>query len=227
VVGVAKGNFMNLSTSLALYAVVNKELTGEIEFPGSETFYNMFDSFTYAPLHADFQLWAALEPRCGNQAFNVVNGDVETWANMWPKVAKRFGCKVPSKQFERKTPESSQMKLADVPPFEDIAAVTGMEGKIKQGVVEQRIDLVKWSKKPEVKKTWERIAERDGLEKDAFEKATWDFLGFVLGRNYNIVISMSKAREYGFNGYKDTWQSFMNTFDELEKLKILPKVDRL
>lgn len=225
-IGVAKGNFMNLSTSLALYAVVNKELTGELEFPGSETFYNMFDSFSYAPLHADFQLWAASEPRCGNQTFNVVNGDVESWANMWPKVAKRFGCKVPPRQFERKTLESSQMKLAEVPPFEDIAALTGMEGKIQQGVVEQRIDLVKWSKKPEIIKTWEKIAERDGLEKDVFEKATWDFLGFVLGRNYNIVISMSKAREYGFNGYKDTWQSFVDTFDELEKLNILPKVDR-
>jgi hypothetical protein len=137
----------------------------------------MFDCFTYSKLHADFQLWAALEPKCANQAFNVVNGDAETWANMWPKLAKRFGCKIPPKQFERPTPMSSEMKLAEVPPFEDLAAVTGMEGKIKQGKVEQRIDLVKWSKKPEVVKAWEKIVEREGLEKDAFEKATWDFLG--------------------------------------------------
>jgi hypothetical protein len=47
-----------------------------------------------------------------------------------------------------------------------------------------------------------------------------------LGRNYNIMISMSKAREFGYQGYKDTWQAFVNTFDELEKLKILPAVDR-
>ena len=37
---------MNLASSVAIYAVVNKELTGELEFPGSEKFYNMFDCFT-------------------------------------------------------------------------------------------------------------------------------------------------------------------------------------
>lgn len=223
VIGVAKGNFMNLATSLGLYTVVNKELTGELESPGSETFYNYFDCYTDAKLHADFNVWAAQEPQCANQAFNVVNGDVETWANMWPKLAKRFGCKVPSRQFEWKTPDSSQMKLAEVPPYEDVASVTGMEGKVPRGVVEQRIDLVKWSRNPEVKETWEKIAQREGFEKDAFEKATWDFLGFVLDRNYNIVISMSQARKFGWTGYIDTWESFDNTFKGLEELKIFPK----
>lgn len=132
------------------------------------------------PLHADFQLWVALKPRYRKQAFNVVDGDVETWANMCPKVANRFSCKVPAKQFERKTPESSQMKLADVPPFEDIATVTGMEGEIKQGVVEQRIDLVKWSKKTDVKKTWERVAERDWLGVGCLWESDLGFLGFRL-----------------------------------------------
>ena len=56
VIGVAKGNFMNLATSLGLYAVVNKELTSELEFPGSETFYNYFDCYTDAKLHADFNV---------------------------------------------------------------------------------------------------------------------------------------------------------------------------
>lgn len=143
---------------------------------------------------------------------------------MWPKLAKRFSCKVPSKQFERETPDSSQKKLAEVPPFEDLAAATGMKGKVPQGVVEQRIDLVKWSQKAEVKEAWRKVAEREGLEKDAFENATWDFLGFVLGRNYNIVISMSKARKYGWTSYIDTWESFDNTFKALEELKFLPRL---
>jgi hypothetical protein len=217
---------MNLSTSLALYAIVNKELSGELEFPGSQFFYTSFDTFTYAPLHADFQLWAALEPKCGNEAFNVHNGDIESWSNMWPKLAKHFGCKVPANQFERPTPGSSRMELHENPPLQDYYESAGLESAVSRGVVEQRIDLVKWSQKPEVKAAWEKIAERDGLEKDAFEKATWDFLGFVLGRNYPIVISASKARAFGFNGYIDSWQSFVQTFEELEKLKIVPKVNR-
>jgi hypothetical protein len=223
VIGVARGNFMNLSTAVALYAAVSKELGGELEFPGSETFYSRFDSFTSARLHAAFSLWAILEPKCANQAFNVVNGDTESWSNLWPKVAKKFGCKVPSRQFERKTPESSEMKLVPVPPFEDLAAVTGMEGRIGQGKVQQRIDLTKWSQKREVKEAWLRIAEREGLERDSLEKATWAFLGFVLGRNYDIVISMSKARKLGWTGYIDSWQALEESFDELAGEKIAPK----
>jgi hypothetical protein len=115
------------------------------------------------------------------------------------------------------------VKLAEVPPYEDVAGVTETEGKVPPGVVEQRIDLVKWSRNPEVKKTWDKIAQREGLEKDTFEKATWNFLGFVLGRNYNIVISTNKARKFGWTGYIDTWESFDNTFKGLEELKILAK----
>ena len=49
------------------------------------------------------------------------------------------------------------------------------------------------------------------------------FLDFVLGRDFDLVISMSKARSFGWKGYKDTWDSFNETFDELETNKILPK----
>lgn len=79
VIGVAKGNFMNLATSLGIYAAVSKQLDGALLFPGSELFYQYFDCFTYSRLHATFNLWAALEPKAGNQAFNVVNGDIESW----------------------------------------------------------------------------------------------------------------------------------------------------
>lgn len=48
---------------------------------------------------------------------------------------------------------------------------------------------------------WEKLAAREGLEKDAFDKATWGFLGSVLVRNYDVVISMNKARKYGWTVY--------------------------
>lgn len=191
---------MNLSTSLALYAAVTKELGQELQFPGSETFYSMFDSFTYSRLHAEFNLWAALEPKAGNQAFNVVNGDQESWQNMWPKLAAYFDVKVPEDQFSLPTPDESRMELSKRPPFAELAAKSGMQGCVRRGAVEQRIDLVKWSQKDEVKEAWARLAERDGLEKESFEKATWQFLGFVLGRDYDVVISMTKSRKLGWTG---------------------------
>ncbi|KAF2096873.1 NAD dependent epimerase/dehydratase family protein [Rhizodiscina lignyota] len=224
VIGLAKGNFMNLATSVGLYAAVTKELgSGELPFPGSEIFYTKFDSFTVANLHAKFCAWAALEPRAGNEAFNVVNGDIESWQNLWPRLAQRYGLKVPPDQFERSADMSSEMLLAERPPLDDWADELGLRGKVRQNKVQQRIDLVKWSQKEEVKEGWEKLADREGLEKDAFEKATWEFLAFVLGRDYDIVISMSKARKLGWSGYADTWESLEEALGELEVAKVLPK----
>lgn len=200
VIGFARGNFMNLATSLALYAAVTRELGGALAFPGSAKFYAGFDSFTSSALHARFAVWAALEPRAGGQAFNVVNGDVESWQNLWPKLARRFGVAVAADQFARPAPDPSVVDMAERPPVADLEEQCGLVGRWQPSKVEQRIDLVRWSRKKEVKEAWERLSEREGLEKEAFEKATWGFLGFVLGRNFDMVISMSKARKLGWTG---------------------------
>ncbi|KAI9724977.1 MAG: hypothetical protein M1812_000253 [Candelaria pacifica] len=223
VIGVAKGNFMNLATSLGLYAAISTELGQGLVFPGSETFYTRFDSFTYSRLHAQFNLWAALEPKCSNQLFNVVNGDIESWQNLWPKLAKRFGTKVPSDQFSLPAPDCSSVELAERPPIAELAPEMGLEGRVSRSKVEQRCDLIKWSQKEEVKKAWKKLAKKHELEEDAFDKATWGFLGFVLGRNYDLVISMSKARKLGWTGYVDTWDALSESWDELEQEQILPK----
>ena len=102
------------------------------------------------------------------------------------------------------------------------AAANGLVGHFKQSVVEQRINLVKWSQRDDVKAAWDRLAEREGLEHDSFEKATWGFLSFVLGRNFNLIISMSKARKAGWTGYIDTWDAFEKHLSALEEGKVLP-----
>ena len=222
VIGVAKGNFMNLATSVAIYAAINRELSGELEFPGAETTYSLYDCFTSAKLHAEFNLWVAEKKEASNQAFNMVNGDAETWANLWPKLAERFGLKVPGNMFDR-TPESPMStELNSISPYAaDQAKKAGLDGKIEKGKLEARVNLVEWAKKDEVKKAWEKIAKEKGFEKDGLEKATWDFLNFVLGRNFHLVISMSKARKLGWMGYVDTWESFEEAFDRLKQENIV------
>src|SRR2546423_13657721 len=101
VIGFAKGNFMNLATSLGLYAAVSSALPGaELPYPGSEAGYMSYNCWTSSKTHAEFCIWASQAKGAGNQAFNVVNGDTESWQDMWVKLAKRFGCKVPRKMFE-------------------------------------------------------------------------------------------------------------------------------
>jgi nucleoside-diphosphate-sugar epimerase len=238
VIGYAVGNYMNLATAIALYAIISKELDAKDEglvFPGSPSFYTKFDCFTNSKLHGQFCTWAATDPRAANEAFNVHNGDAESWQNLWPKVANYFGTKVKSNQFATTTGSSvlkyvtgdasSTAKLAPEPPLSERAEELGLQGHpaLEQSVVEQHIDLEKWSRRSDVKQAWEQIAEKYDLQKDAFEKATWDFLGFVLGRKYDLVISMSKARKAGWTGYVDTWESLEGTFEELRAAKILPQ----
>lgn len=246
VIGYATGNFMNLSAAIALYTLVWKELDTSnhgLVFPGSPSFYTKFDSFTYSKLHAEFCAWAALEPRAANQAFNVVNGDVESWQNLFPKVANYFGTVVKPDQFAVSSTTStisstiskyiagggdasSSAELAPEPPISASAEQGGLVGSssaLTQSKVEQHVDLEKWSKRSDVQSAWNTIAEREGLDKSIFGKATWGFLGFALGRNFDLVISMSKARECGWTGYKDTWHSLREVFEEMKANSILPR----
>lgn len=233
VIGVAKGNFMNLVNTLGLYAAVTKAMGKELEWPGSPAFYCMFDDFTSSKLHAQFNAWAATtdSPQVSNQAFNVVNGDTESWQNMWPKVAAKFGLKVPEQMFTEKDynlefgPDGMLMPLMENPPLSEFAAERGLKNdprQLVQSKVEGKIDLSKWSQKPEVKEAWQKLAKEHNLEEDAFEKATWGFLNFVFGRNFNLVISMSKARKAGWTGYEDTWTGISESLDGLVKEKVLP-----
>lgn len=213
------GNFMNLTTALGLYASVSKELNEALTYPGSPLFYTKFDCFTSSRIHAEFNLWAALNPDVSNQAFNIHDGDAQSWQTMWPRLAAHFGLSVP-KQFVGDV--EKVMPLADRPPLSQQAEQMGIQDQVPQGEVRMNIDLIKWAGREDVKQAWNKIAERDGLKKDAFEKATWLFLNFVLGRNYDIVISMNKARKFGWQGWSDTWKELEICLHELERRKVLP-----
>jgi len=142
---------------------------------------------------------------------------------MWRKVATRFGLTLDPEDLSKPAPDGVITKLAPSPPASVTAAENGLVGYYKQSAVEMRIDLEKWAKRDDVKEAWKRVADREGLDQDAFEKATLGFLNFVLGRNFNIVISMTKARKAGWTGYVDTWEAFKNVFGKYEELKMLPR----
>ena len=218
---------MNLSTPLAIYAALSKELSGELIWPGSVKFYTAATCFTSSKIHADFCLWAAKEPKASNEAFNVTNGDTESWQNLWPKLAKRFGCTVAADQLARKLDEKleSKSQLSPKPAIADQAAALGLEGSavLEPSYVESRIDVIKWSQQDEVKSAWNKLADKHGLQKELLEKTTWWFLQFELGRNFDLWGSMSKARKLGWTGYVDTWDSFEDVFQELESAGVIPK----
>lgn len=92
--GIALGNPMNLAIVIAVYAAMSKELGLPLRFPGKPGVYDKLLEMTDAGLLAQATVWAATEPRCANQAFNINNGDLFRWSELWPKIARYFDLEV-------------------------------------------------------------------------------------------------------------------------------------
>ncbi|MBA2939562.1 SDR family oxidoreductase [Paenibacillus sp. CGMCC 1.16610] len=88
--GFALGNPMNLAMVIAIYASMSKELGLPLRFPGKPGAYNSLLEMTDANLLARATVWAATDERCANQAFNITNGDLFRWNELWPKIAEFF-----------------------------------------------------------------------------------------------------------------------------------------
>ncbi|WP_028612179.1 SDR family oxidoreductase [Paenibacillus harenae] len=90
VCGFALGNPMNLAIVIAVYASMSKELGLPLRFPGKPGAYHSLLEMTDAGLLAKATVWAATDERCANQAFNITNGDLFRWNELWPKIAAYF-----------------------------------------------------------------------------------------------------------------------------------------
>lgn len=84
------GNVMNLALSIALYASLCRAQNLPLRFPGSPQTWHSIVDHTDAGLLAEATLWAATSPAAQNQAFNVNNGDVWRWSELWPRIARWF-----------------------------------------------------------------------------------------------------------------------------------------
>ena len=81
---------MNLAMVIAIYASITKELGLPLRFPGKPGAYNILLEMTDASLLAKAIVWAATSDNCKNQAFNINNGDLFRWEELWPKIATYF-----------------------------------------------------------------------------------------------------------------------------------------
>lgn len=90
VCGFSLGNPMNLTMVIAIYASISKELGVPLRFPGKPGAFDSLLEMTDAGLLAKATVWAATDERCANQAFNITNGDLFRWNELWPKIAQYF-----------------------------------------------------------------------------------------------------------------------------------------
>jgi len=88
--GFAPGTPMSIVPVIAVYAAISKALGLPLRFPGKPGAYRAIYQVTDSAHLANAFVWAALEARCANQAYNITNGDYFRWINLWPKIAEVF-----------------------------------------------------------------------------------------------------------------------------------------
>lgn len=98
--GFSVGSPMNLTTVIAVYASICKELGIPLTHPGTSKNYRILYQAADAGLLARAIEWMATSSQCHNQAFNVTNGDLFRWEYLWPRIAAFFELQVgPPKPF--------------------------------------------------------------------------------------------------------------------------------
>jgi nucleoside-diphosphate-sugar epimerase len=90
IVGLAMGGAMDLIPPLGVYAAMLREAGRPLDYPGGAA---RVSQAVDVDLLARAIAWCGEAGAARNQAFNVTNGDVFTWENVWPAIAEALGMK--------------------------------------------------------------------------------------------------------------------------------------
>ncbi|MGG3642183.1 SDR family oxidoreductase [Bacillus gobiensis] len=90
VAGLSIGNPMSIAMAIAVYASISKEFGLPLRFPGKEGAYRALVQITDASLLAHASVWAAVQDHTAFEIFNITNGDLFRWEQLWPKFASFF-----------------------------------------------------------------------------------------------------------------------------------------
>lgn len=91
VCGFSVGSPMNLALALAVYGTLCRELGLPFSHPGPGANFHALYQLTDSTLLARSMAWMATSPQAANQVFNITNGDLIRWENLWPRLAAFFG----------------------------------------------------------------------------------------------------------------------------------------
>jgi nucleoside-diphosphate-sugar epimerase len=120
VCGFALGSPMNMLSAIGVYAAIQRELGEPLRYPGGAP--NVIQA-TDADLLARAIVWAAETPGCANETFNIANGDVMVWREIFRVVAAVFGMELADPQPSRLT--EAMPRHADL--WQRIVAKHGLE----------------------------------------------------------------------------------------------------
>jgi nucleoside-diphosphate-sugar epimerase len=131
IVGIAMGGAMDLIPPLGVYAAMLREAGRDLDYPGGAP---RVGQAVDVDLLARAIAWSGEAEAARNEAFNVTNGDVFTWENIWPAVADALRMKpgrpVPlslvqeSKNWIAPWDELRRKHALVAPPLEDFVGLS-------------------------------------------------------------------------------------------------------
>ncbi len=206
IVGAAYGpNGMNSALCFAVYFIVCSHLNIEAKMLTNERNWAGVEDVSASRLIADLSVYTATNPRCANEAFNATNGDHFVWRYMWPRLATYFGANAPLEQtFTTQASYSAPV-----------------------GSVVQETSFVEWGK--DKKKVWDEICGLGGTPqaKSTFDFATWAYQDWVFRRTWTSTLSMNKSRKFGWTGWVDSYECFVEAFVRFEQMGMIPRISTL
>ncbi|TIA20911.1 hypothetical protein D6C80_02073 [Aureobasidium pullulans] len=212
--GAVPENAMNFVLPLAIYATVQKHLGLPLEFPSDLRAWEMTTSISSAQTNAYLSEWAVLTDSAHNESFNACDDSAFTWAQLWPRLAARFGIEWKGPDLEA---DFMEITMPYVPP---------PRGWGPTATLKFKFTLTEWAKKPEIQKAWKEIADANGLKMTEFADVDrlFGFTDGTFGFSYPLLYSMTKAKEMGYFGYVDSTKSIIKTVEEFADLKMIPKL---
>ena len=88
IVGYSQGSAMNLIPAIGVYAAMLKAAGEPLHYPGGPP---RVAQAIDADVLARCMAWAGTAEAACNETFNVANGDVYVWQNIWPAIAEALG----------------------------------------------------------------------------------------------------------------------------------------
>jgi hypothetical protein len=104
---------MNLLPAIGVYAAIERERGRPLVFPGGP---RSVQEAVDARLLARALEWTAVAPEARGEIFNITNGDVFDWHEIWPAIAESLGMEVgvPAPQCLAETMPARAAEWADV-----------------------------------------------------------------------------------------------------------------
>jgi hypothetical protein len=211
---------MNVTLALAIYASVQKELGQKLEFPADVLAWDANKDLSAIRLVSYHAEWAVLTDGAADQALNIVDDSRFTWGGFWPIVAKWYG-------IEYGIPEADESKYASIKMQRDPPP----RGFGPPGELKVTWSFSSWAEKEEVRAAWDKIQDREGLDKrlspwrnkKALDECFGTLDAEILG-GWARLESMDKSRKLGWNGFVDTKDGIRNAIEELAELKMVPSL---